>query len=124
LALRLRDKIDDAELDELLAEIDQERRNLEGRLTTMEPPEEPAAVLLSEDLLTTIRERLPHLDAAQRNEIVALLVRQILIDTTVQEDGHKFLKVTIEYRFPGVPLSITGTRASQNYTSLKRVVTV
>jgi hypothetical protein len=62
------------------------------------------------------------LDDAARNEIVRLLVQRIVVDTTVQEDGRKMLRIRIEYRFPAVPPSITGTPASQNYTILRRVV--
>jgi len=107
--LHVRSRIDDAELDDLLDEVDRERRLLEERLARVSAPEEEEPEPLDADLYEELGRRLDSgLDEAARNEIVRLLVRQILIDTTVQEDGHKTLRIRIEYRFPAVPLSSTG----------------
>ena len=107
--LHVRSRIEDAELDDLLDEIGRERRILEERLARIVASEEEEPQPLDANLLEELRGRLDSgLDEAARNETVRLLVRQIVIATTVQEDGHKMLRIRIEYRFPAVPLSGTG----------------
>jgi site-specific DNA recombinase len=107
--LHVRSRIEDAELDDLLDEIGRERSILEERLARIVASEEEEPQALDANLLEELRGRLDSgLDEAARNEIVRLLVRRILVDTTVQEDGHKMLRIRIEYRFPAVPLSTTG----------------
>ncbi len=107
--LHVRSRIDEAELDDLLAEIDRERHILEERLARLVASEEEEPQPVDPDLLERLRDRLDSgLDDAARNEIVRLLVQRIVVDTTVQEEGHKMLRIRIEYRFPAVPLSITG----------------
>jgi site-specific DNA recombinase len=114
------------ELNTRLDEIDGQRRRLQEQLNAIEipaPSEEP----LDPDLLAAIHERLDAgLTDHQRSEIVRLLVKQITVHTTPRPDGHKDVKLVIEYRFsdPRCSHDSNGTRASQNYTSLKRVVTV
>jgi site-specific DNA recombinase len=108
--LHVRSRIEDAELDGLLDEIDRERGLLEERLARIVDTEEEEPAPLDANLLERLRARLDsELDDTERNDIVRLLVRRIVIDTTVQEDGNKMLRIRIEYRFPtAVPLSSTG----------------
>ena len=61
------------------------------------------------------------LNEAMRQEIVSLLVRKIRINTETV-DGRKRGTIVVEYRFPGVVDTDTGTRAGKNYTKLQRVV--
>ena len=110
-------------MDDLLDEIGRERRILDERLARIVASEEEEPQPLDANLLEGLRGRLDSgLDEAARNEIVRLLVRRILIDTTIQEDGNKTLRIRIEYRFPAVPLSSRGTREGRNYSKLQRVV--
>jgi len=111
--LRLRKRINDAELDEILDGLNHEGSVLDERLARITLPEEEEVEPLDADLLGELRRRLDTgLDAAARHEIVKLLVRQILVDTKVQEDGKKMLRIRIEYRFPGVPPSSRDTGSS------------
>jgi site-specific DNA recombinase len=112
--LHVRSRIEDVELDDLLAEIDRERRVVEERLARLATLQEEEPQALDPDLLERLRERLDSgLDDAARNEIVKLLVQRIVVDTAVHEDGRKSLKLRIQYRLPAVPLSSTGTGSSQ-----------
>ena len=111
--LHVRGRIEETELDEILEGLRKEGGLLEERLARITLPEEEEVEPLDADLLGELRRRLDAgLDAAARHEIVKLLVRQILIDTKVQEDGRKMLRIRIEYRFPGVPPSSRGRGSS------------
>jgi site-specific DNA recombinase len=110
--LHVRSRIEDAELDGLLDDIDRERTVLEQRLARIVDSAEEEPPHLDPDLLQRLRTRLGSLDDAERHEIARLLVRQIVIDTTAQEDGSKSVKIRIEYRFPAVPLSSRGRGSS------------
>ena len=88
--LHIRGRIDEAELDDLLAEVDKERKTLQDRLGRIVIPEEDEAPVFRPDLLAELRDRLAAgLDEAQRQQIVQLLVRRILVETTGWETGEK-----------------------------------
>jgi site-specific DNA recombinase len=94
-----RRRISPEELDERLDRIDTERKELNARIAAVCVPErqEPP---LDDDLLELLRQRLDEgLSDEQRSEIVRLLVRQITVNTTIDEEGTKALSFVIEYRF-------------------------
>ena len=99
--LNTRDRISDDELDGLLAEIIQEQDGAEKRLADLQPesiePEEP----LNPDLLEEMRRSLDELNDIQRQEVVRLLVKRIIVHTELTPNGKK-ARVLIEYRFPAV----------------------
>jgi len=99
--LNTRDRISDAELDELLAEIAREQEGVQSRLEEIQEylrePDEPLDPDLLEELLRRLDEGLEDM---QRQEVVRLLVKQITVHTEVVPEG-RIAKVLIEYRFPG-----------------------
>ena len=110
--LNVRGRIDDAELDTQLAEADGERKTLGARLSRLVVPAEDAGPALGPDLLAELRQRLDAgLTDLQRHEIVRLLVKRIVVDTAVGEDGRKRITLRIDYRFPdtGCGLDDRGT---------------
>jgi site-specific DNA recombinase len=107
--LNLRERISDQELDDLLVEIVREKEGVERHLqelrASFSEPEEP----LSPDLLGELRQRLDEgLTDAQRQEIVQLLVKRITVYTETTEEGKR-ARVLIQYRYPGVVDTFTGT---------------
>ena len=101
LNLRVRDRIGDDELDEMLAEVERDREGVQQRLSAIKgttvTEEEPE---VDQDMLTALRLRLDDgLTEVQRQEIVRLLVR-VTIHTEIDSDGHKHPRAVIEYRFP------------------------
>jgi site-specific DNA recombinase len=121
-----RGHINDEELDGALLTLAGDKAEIERRLAALTPTEDLPDVL-DADLLEALRERLESgLTAEQRQEIAKLLIRQITVHTFVSENGKKQARVEVQYRFssPGVVPTRNGTRASQNYTNLKRVVYV
>jgi hypothetical protein len=104
-------------------EIIGEREKLEARRRELEPRiNADDDEITSETLLCAIRERVAgELTDAERQEIVQLLVRRIVVNTEIV-DGKKRATVSIEYRFPAVTPTVTGTRAGQNYSNPTRVV--
>ena len=122
--LNTRDRISDAELDELLAEIGREQEGVEKRLgelqDTLGEPEEP----LDPDILEELQRRLDAgLDDALRQEVVRMLVKQITVHTEVEPEGKK-AKVLIEYRFPAVVNTSTGIRGELNYNTVSRTLEI
>jgi hypothetical protein len=125
LSLYERGRLTDDELDQRLDQIEEERREIERQLSELERPEQPETPLDS-DLLEALRERLDAgLTDEQRSEIVRLLVKQITVHTKAWSPRDE-VRMVIEYRLSSDWCSRdrTGTRASQNYTSLKRVLVV
>ena len=117
--LNTRDRIADAELDELLAEISGEQKSVGKSLDELQEaasePQEP----LDPDLVEEVRRRLDEgLDDTQRQEVVRLLVKQITVFTEVMPEGKK-AKLLIEYRFPAVINNSTDTGSSQPPLSSK-----
>ncbi|MBI5285315.1 MAG: recombinase family protein [Chloroflexi bacterium] len=74
---------------------------------TVEPDDEPDM-----DLLDALRHRLADADEAMRQEVVSTLVRQITIKTEFV-DGRKRGTAVVEYRFPGVVDTDTGTGSAR-----------
>jgi len=100
--LNTRDRISDAELDELLEEIAREQEGVQNRLEEIQATRTEPVEPLSPDLLEGLLRRLDEgLDDIQRQEVVRLLVKQITVHTEDTPEGKK-AKVLIEYRFPAV----------------------
>jgi len=101
-------------LDALLDEISAEHVTITRRLEALQPPEavEPVPAL-SEALLERLRARLDAgLALEERQEILQLLVKRIMVHTAIDEVEKKGLRLVIEYRFPatlGVVLTSAGT---------------
>jgi site-specific DNA recombinase len=123
LALNIRGRLADAELDAELDRIAAERTDVEGRLAALEAPQGAAVPEVASDLLDQVRARLDAgLTDEQRQEIVRLLVA-IRIDTSVPPDGgKKTVRAVVTYRFPAVVETRTGIRAGLNYTVRRRVI--
>jgi len=124
LDLYRRGRIAPNELDAHLDRIAQEQQALERRLRALEPEcTREVEEAPKQDMLDELRRRLDGgLADVQRQEIVQLLVRRITVHTKMTEDGKKEARAVVEYNFPGVVPTNTGTRASQNYSRLQRVV--
>lgn len=109
IALNIRGRLADAELDVELDRIAAERTDLEGRVAALEPHQAQDVPEAAIDLIDELRA---HLDASltdeQRQEIVRLLVRVVVHTETPTEGGRKTTKATVEYRFPGVVQFSTG----------------
>ena len=100
--LNTRDRISDAELEELLAEIANEQDGVEQRLDEVKESASEHQKPLEPDLLRELRSRLDDgLDDTQKQEVVRLLVKRITVHTAVEPEG-KVVRVLIEYRFPAV----------------------
>jgi site-specific DNA recombinase len=111
--LAARGSLTDAALDGELARIDADRAEIERRLAELAPRDAvepiPAA---TDELLKQIRARLDvGLSAAERHEIVSLLVRGI-VHHDISAEGVSRTRVVVEYSFPphagGLPTR-TGT---------------
>ncbi len=102
--LNTRDRISDAELDDLLAEIIREQEAAEKRLEELRDAMAETQEPLDPDLLREVHRRIDDgLDDNQRQEVVRLLVKRITVYTEVEPKGkNKNAKVLIEYRFPAV----------------------
>ncbi len=122
IALNIRGRLPDDELDAELDRIATERTALEARVTAPQAPRAEVVPQEVHDLLSEVRARLDAgLTDAQRQEIVRLLVG-IVVHTTIGEDGRKTAKALVTYRFPCVVPTCTGIPASHNYTVLRRVI--
>jgi hypothetical protein len=109
IALNIRGRLSDEELDAELDRIAAERSEIERRLAALEPVEKPQPEAI--DLLAEVRQRLDAgLTVEQRQEIVRLLVH-IVVHTTMGEDGKKGARAIVSYRFPAVVEISTGTRS-------------
>ena len=93
--------------------MDRELKTLDDRLADLEPDEDVADDALSQDVLSEYRERLSgNLSDSERREIVQLFVRRITVHTTTPDRGPKQVRVVIDYRFPTMSATRTGTRAA------------
>lgn len=114
LALSIRGRLPDAELDAELDRINGERSELERRMAALEPslPDVPPEAAI--DLFEEVRRRLDAgLTDDQRHEIVRLLVR-IVVHTELPAEGRrKSARAVVEYRFPGVVETNTDRGSSQ-----------
>jgi len=123
IALGVRGRLTDVEIDAELDRIDLERTELERRVAALVPAgatEVPAATI---DAIVDLRARLDAgLSDEQRNEIVGLLTKVIVHTETATEGSRKSARVVVEYRFPDVVNVSTGTREGLNYTVVRRVI--
>jgi site-specific DNA recombinase len=109
IALNVRGRLPDSELDEELDRIEGERSTLEARVAAAEAPGAEVVPQEAIDTLADVRARLDAgLSDEQRQEIVQLLVG-IVVHTDVGEDGRKTAKALVTYRFPAVVSFFTGT---------------
>ncbi len=79
-----------------------------AKIAELTPDEAACDDTPDEDLLEALRRRLTDADEALRQEVVSILVRQITIKTEFV-DGRKRGTIVVEYRFPGVVPTDTGT---------------
>lgn len=110
LDLYERASIEVAELEERLASIEQQRREIQQRLDALEPeafPEVETPINIDE-----LRRRLDQgLTDEQRYEIIHLLVRRIVAHTEFA-DGRKHARAVVEYKFPAAVVetsTVTGS---------------
>jgi hypothetical protein len=109
LALNIRGRLGDAELDAELDRIATERIDLDRRVAALEPSEASELPEAAIDLLAEMRARLDAgLTEEQRQEIVRLLVRITIHTETPLEGGRKTARAIAEYRFPAVVDTRTG----------------
>ena len=106
-----RGKVSEDEFDAIAAEVDQELQKINERLADLQREkdtlQDPVA---SEQVLAEIRKRLDGgLTQAERQEIVQLLVREIIVHTTMPDKGPKQVRIAIDYRFPVVAATGRGT---------------
>jgi hypothetical protein len=116
LALNIRGRMSDVELDKELDRIEGERAALKATLDALQAPVGDVVPQEVHDTLAEIRARLDvGLTDSQRQEIVRLLAN-VVINTTIGEDGGKTAKAVVTYRFPaaaeGVVNTFTGTGSS------------
>ena len=113
LALSIRGRLDDAELDAELDRIAAEKTELGRRMAALEPVRDAEIPEAAMDLLGELRARLDAgLTDEQRQEVVRLLVRVVVHTETPAEGRRKTARATVEYRFPGVVETRTGTGSS------------
>jgi site-specific DNA recombinase len=109
IALNIRGRLPDDELDAELDRIASERTGLEARVAAAQAPRAEIVPGEVHDLLAEVRARLDAgLTDDQRQEIVRLLVG-IVVHTNVGDDGKKTAKALVTYRFPCVVQTRTGT---------------
>jgi len=104
-------------MDEIIAEEEAYR----AKLAELTPDDTQSDDEPGVELVDALRHRIADADEALRQEVVSILVRQITIKTEFV-DGRKRGTIVVEYRFPGVVDTDTGTRDGKNYTKLQRVV--
>ena len=105
-----RDFIKVEDFEKQMRNIDEEECQYREQLSALAPQEDAANDdAPSIDILSELRRRLDDgLDDTTRQEIVALLVQKIVVQTEMV-DAKKHATVTIHYRFPGVVPTDTGT---------------
>jgi site-specific DNA recombinase len=107
VTLYRRGQIDDADVDEQIAEIDRERKGLEAEIgelesTAQNAQEVQAQLLTTAGVLETLNARLDRpLDVELKRQIVRTLVEGVLVETS-GEGAEKESVVRVTYRF-GVP---------------------
>ncbi len=112
LDLYRRDLILAEDLESQLEKIASEQEEVETRLESLNQDATMGVEPVSPDLLEEIRARLTAgLDDRSRHEIVATLVHRIVI-RPYEDNQQKHYSACVEYRFPGVVSSSTGTGSS------------
>ena len=114
LEIYRRNRITLEELEAQMDEIQAEQEALERRLAELEPEEpESADLAIAESLRAQLHERLDAgLSAEDQQEVAAILVRQIRINTERVGDKKRVIAV-IEYRFPDVADGCTDRGSSR-----------
>lgn len=102
----------DTDLRGFVEELIEKKTSIEKRLAELSPAaSEPE--ILPVDLLQELRRRLDKgVSEEQRQEIARLLVKRIVIQTKT-EDGNRYCKAEIEYRFIGAVNFCTGRDSSR-----------
>ncbi len=117
LALNIRGRLPDAELDAELDRITAEKSALEARVVALEPSRGEELPEVAWDVLAELSARLDAgLTDEQRQEIVRLLVRITVQTEPAAEGRRKSAMAVVEYRFPapaGVVETRTGTGSSR-----------
>jgi site-specific DNA recombinase len=109
LALNIRGRLPDGELDAELDRITAEKAELQRRVAALEPSRSDVPQESTTDLLGEVRGRLDAgLTDDQRQEIVRLLVRIVVYTELPAEGRKKSARAVVEYRFPGVVETRTG----------------
>jgi site-specific DNA recombinase len=122
VALNIRGRLSDADLDVELDRIEAERTALQARLAALRAPRAEVVPQDVHDLLAEVRARLDAgLTDEQRAEIVRLLAA-VVVHTSVGEDGRKSARALVTYRFPCVVDFFTATNSWGNYTTVRRVI--
>jgi len=104
---------DATELDQRLANINEQRGQVEQLLATLTPMAPCDTAVIPSDILDELRRQLElGLTIQERQEIVRLLVRRIVVHTELR-DGKKHVRIVAEYRFPAVVPTSTGTGSSR-----------
>jgi site-specific DNA recombinase len=121
VGLYRRGRLNDAELDQQVEEIDKDAAGLAAQIEELEAKlsgtESNGAVLEgAEDLLTRLRKRLDQpLTFERKRQLVELLVGGIRIET-IRDGAKRENVVTVTYRFPSAVAVCTDTRAGINCT--------
>jgi site-specific DNA recombinase len=120
LALRVRGRMTDDELDLELDRIADDKAELERRVAALEPAQGPEEPTLAPDTLARLRDRLDAgLTDAERQEIVGLLVRVVIHTETATEGRKKSARATIAYRLPAV-VNVSTDRSSCHCSEVGR----
>ena len=118
LDLHVRGRMPEPELDATLDRIEQEQGVVEARLRALGADARVEKVV-PPDLLVEIRSRLAAgLTPEQRQEIARLLVKHITVHTEVVSERKKIATARIEYLFPCVVPSHTGSGSRQGQHGL------
>jgi hypothetical protein len=122
IALNIRGRLPDDDLDAELDRIEAERTELQARLAALQAPRAEVVPQEVYDLLAEVRARLDAgLSDEQRAEIVRLLA-SVVVHTDVTTAGRKTSRALVTYRFPCVVNFFTATGSYVNYTTVRRVI--
>ena len=112
--LQIRGRLSDEELDSHLDRIGADRAELERRIAALEPAtEDEKEPEVTPDLLEELSRRLDEgLRDEERQEIVRLLVRRIVINTEPLDGRKRRATAIVEYRFPSVVSTCNGRGSS------------
>ena len=113
LDLKVRGRMTAEECDETLDRIESDRRQVELRLELISGEVVARPDLMRDDVLTDIRERLDGgLTDYERQQVASLLVRRVSVETTVHGPRNKTARISVDYSFPCVVQSHTGSRCT------------
>ena len=125
VGLYRRGRLNDAELDQQMEEIDKDAAGLSAQIEELESKlggtdSNGAALEGAEGLLTRLRERLDQpMTWERKRQLVELLVGGIRIETIRTGEKRENI-VTVTYRFPSAVEKCTDTRADGNCCGMKR----